>query len=274
MFAEPLLTVLAGLLGAILGSFLNVCVYRLPRDESVVTPRSRCPGCGTLIAWYDNVPVLSWLVLRGRCRRCRSRISAQYPLVEAAVAAAWAGAVWWWGPTGDGLAAAVLLTLLIGILLTDAQHYLIPDEFTLGGLGAGLALAFVNDRLRWWEAVLGAAVGFGVMWVVKAAGDLALRRGLIRGDEVQATLGEDEPPSSMGGGDVKMMAMVGAFLGWRGVLGTIFLGALAGTLFFLPLMLRGRKPLVPFGVFLAVGAAATLIWGDGLAAWYARIVRG
>ncbi len=268
MFGEPILALIAGIFGAMLGSFLNVCVYRLPRNESVVRPRSRCPACGTMVAWYDNIPVASWLALRGRCRRCGEPISMQYPLVEAAVALIWAGCAYAWGPDVAALSAAVLLTLLLGILLTDAQHYIIPDEFSLGGLGAGLAFALFTE-LGIVRALIGAAFGFGLLWVVKAAGDAALRRGWIGGREVQETLGEEEPPSTMGGGDIKMAAMIGAFTGWEGVLAAIFLGALTGTLVFLPALARGKKPLVPFGIFLAAGAAVWLVAGTRLAAWYA-----
>jgi leader peptidase (prepilin peptidase) / N-methyltransferase len=269
--ADFWLTVLAGGLGAILGSFLNVCVYRLPRDESVVRPRSRCPGCGAMIAWYDNIPVVSWLLLRGRCRHCHTRISVQYPLVEATVALVWAAAMMRLGPTAQALSAAVFVTLLVGILLTDAQHFLIPNEFSLGGLGAGLALSFVTDigPLR---AALGAATGYALLGGVKAVGDLALGKGWIGGKEIRATLGDNEPITSMGGGDVKMMAMIGAFLGWQGVLLTVFLGALAGTIVYLPFMFRKQKPLVPFGIYLAIGACVTLLFGSRLVAWYAALV--
>ncbi len=271
MFGEPLLAVTAGVFGALLGSFLNVCVHRLPRNESVVRPRSRCPACGTMVAWYDNVPVVSWLVLRARCRHCGARISVQYPLVEAAVAVIWGAAAYVYGLEPEGLAAAVFLTLLLGILLTDAQHYIIPDEFSLGGLGAGLVLAFVTD-LGIVRALLGAAFGFGLLWAVKAAGDHALRRGWIGAREVQETLGAEEPPSTMGGGDLKMAAMIGAFTGWQGVLASIFLGALVGTIVFLPALFREKKPLVPFGIFLALGAAAWLVAGPRMTAWYAGLM--
>jgi leader peptidase (prepilin peptidase)/N-methyltransferase len=172
-----------------------------------------------------------------------------------------------YGLEPEGLSAAILLTLLLGILLTDAQHYIIPDEFSLGGTGAGLVLAFLTD-LGIVRALVGAAFGFGLLWAVKAAGDYGLRRGWIGGREVQETLGEDEPPSAMGGGDLKMAAMIGAFTGWEGVLASIFLGALVGTIVFLPALFREKKPLVPFGIFLALGAAAWLVAGARLAAWY------
>ncbi len=268
---DPLLTAVAALFGGILGSFLNVCVYRLPRDESVVRPRSRCPKCGTMIAWYDNVPVVSWLVLAGRCRHCRAPISPIYPLVEATIALVWAAAAARLGATPAALSAALFVTLLVGMLLTDAQHFIIPDEFSLGGLGAGLALSLVTD-LGIVRSAIGAASGFALLGAVKFAGDYALRRGWIGGAAVTETLGQDEPVTAMGMGDVKMLAMIGAFLGWQGVLASVFLGALAGTLVYLPFVFRKTKPLVPFGVYLAMGALVALVLGERLLAWYAALV--
>ena len=348
MSPETIPAVVAGLFGAILGSFLNVVVYRLPRNESVVTPRSRCPKCGTMVSWYDNVPVLSWLVLRGRCRHCGNPISIQYPLVEAAVALTWALSFYYLGVSWEALSAAVFITLLLGILLTDAQHFIIPDELSLGGLAVGMTFAIMSDafalpvraglvalylvtaglyfvserRVARQAAALppghrlpaahptydlvvllpvvvvwlghyllqrlqgatvysastvgfactGALTGFGLLWLVKAAGNTALRRGWIGGQEITETLGADEPVSAMGGGDLKMMAMIGSFLGWRGVILTIFLGALTGTVVYLPFLFRQKKPLVPFGIYLALGAFVTLLAGTRLAAWYALFV--
>ena len=272
MSLDLLLAIIGGLFGALIGSFLNVCIWRLPRGESVVRPRSRCPKCGSMVKWYDNIPVFSWLVLRGRCRTCRNPISIQYPLIELAVALAWGLSVWFVGPNFDALRDAVFITLLIGILMTDAQHYIIPDELSLGGLALGLVLSFFTDFgiLR---AIGGAALGFGLLWVVKTGGDFALRRGWIGGEAVTETLGADEEVTAMGGGDLKMMAMVGSFLGWSGVLMTVFLGALVGTIIYLPFMFRARKPLVPFGIYLAIGAIVTLVAGPQLADWYANFIR-
>lgn len=272
VLAEPVLVVFAGVFGAMLGSFLNVCVYRLPRDESVILPASHCPGCGKPIAWYDNLPVLSYLALRGRCRHCRQRISVQYPLVELAAAAIWAGAVARLGPSVAAVSTALFATLLLGIALTDARHYVIPDEFSLGGLGAGLALSLAPGGISPADAAIGAASGFVLLWAVKAAGDWALARGLIRGEELDQVLEAGEQPASLGGGDLKMMAMVGSFVGWRGVLLTAFLGSLAGVLVFLPLLLLKRRAPVPFGVFLAIGAAATMVAGHAVLAWYATLL--
>ena len=270
--AEPVLVVFTCIFGAMLGSFLNVCVYRLPRGESVILPGSHCPGCGMSIAWYDNVPLVSYLVLRGRCRGCGSAISVQYPLIELAVGVIWAGSLVWFGLSVAALRAALLTTLALGIALTDFRHFMIPDEFSLGGLAAGLALSLVPGGLGPLDAVLGAAVGFALLWVVKAAGDWALARGLIRGEELDQVLEAGETPTTLGLGDLKMMAMVGSFVGWRGALLTAFLGSLAGVAVFLPLLLLKRRSPVPFGVFLAIGAVATLVAGDWLLGWYAALV--
>jgi leader peptidase (prepilin peptidase)/N-methyltransferase len=265
-------TLIAFVYGCLIGSFLNVCIYRLPRNESIVRPRSKCPRCGTMVAWYDNVPILSWLLLRAKCRHCGQPISWQYPLLELAVGIIWGATTWIMGISFETISAAAFLSLLLAILITDARHYIIPDELSLGGLGIGLVLSLVTD-IGLVQSLIGAAVGFGVLWSVKAAGDLALKKGWIGGAEIRETLGEDEPLTAMGGGDLKMMAMVGAFLGWRGVLLTIFLGALAGTVIYLPFLFREKKPLVPFGIYLALGGFITLVAGSRLVAWYAAWLR-
>lgn len=246
-----LLMVYAGILGACVGSFLNVCVYRWPEDQSVVSPPSTCPNCGSRIRWYDNVPVLGWLRLRGKCRACGAPISIQYPLVELLTAALWVMAVWRFGPTWQALSTALFFTLLLGIALSDARTYIIPDQFTLGGLVLGLALSFAPGGIDWRLSFAGAALGYVLLWLVAVLGEWAFKK------------------PAMGGGDIKMMAMVGAFLGPVGVLLTIFLGALFGTLIFAPISMRTGK-LVPFGIFLAVGAAVTEPFGQALIDWYVR----
>jgi leader peptidase (prepilin peptidase)/N-methyltransferase len=254
--ARILVAVLAGVVGAVFGSFLNVCILRWGAEpkESVVRPPSRCPRCGRGVAWYDNVPVISWLVLRGRCRHCGEPISIQYPLVELTTGILWALLVWRSGPTLEALRGSVFGTILFGIAMTDARAYIIPDEFTWGGLGLGLVFALAGGVQALGHALLGAAVGFGLLWLVGAAGTWVLKQ------------------EAMGGGDIKMMAMVGAFLGWQGVLLTIFLGALLGSLVFVPLTLAGRKQLVPFGIFLAAAAAVAYLVGPPLFAWYLGVM--
>ena len=245
-------TIVAGLFGLVIGSFLNVCIVRLPAEQSVVSPRSRCPKCGKPVEWIDNIPVVSWLLLRGKCRGCGEPISIMYPIVELTVGLLWAGVALRYGFNLQGLTAALFGTLLLGIALTDAREYIIPNEFTWGGLIIGLVLSAAGGLHALLLALLGAAVGFAILWLVGVVGKLVFKE------------------EAMGGGDIKMMAMVGAFLGWQGVLLTIFLGALAGTAIFLPLALLGKKKLVPFGVFLAVGAAVTFVIGPAILVWYRR----
>jgi leader peptidase (prepilin peptidase)/N-methyltransferase len=239
----------AGLFGAAIGSFLNVCICRWPADESVVSPPSRCPACGTGIGWRDNIPIVSWLALAGKCRNCRSPISSFYPVVEAATALIWIAAVLRYGLSWHALTVAVFFTLLLGIAATDARTYLIPDEFSLGGLAIGLILSFAPGGVSFPQALAGAIVGFGVLYLAALLGEWWLKK------------------QAMGGGDIKMMAMVGAFLGPMGSILTIFFGALVGTIIFLPISLRTKK-LVPFGIFLAVGAAVTEVWGTAIVTWY------
>lgn len=239
----------AAVLGAAVGSFLNVCVARLPAEESVVSPPSRCPSCAARIAWYDNVPLLSYLWLGGRCRHCEEPIPARYPLVEAASAAVWASMAVLYGPSWRALEGAVLFSLLLAIALIDLRHYLIPDVLSLGGLAAGLALSLLPGGVGPLDAAAAAAGGFAVLWVVAAVGEWWL----------------DRP--AMGGGDMKMLAMIGAFLGPLDTATALFLGALTGTVVFGPISLKTGR-LVPFGVFLALGAALSFLFGDPLAEWY------
>lgn len=250
------LTAIAGVLGLMLGSFLNVCIVRWGAEpkQSVVRPRSRCPRCGASLKAWDNIPVLSWLLLRGKCRSCGMPISPMYPLVELATGLIWAGMAWHVGPTLHALGGAVFFTILLGIALTDFRKYIIPDEFTLGGLVIGLLLALAEGMPALGTALLGAAVGFGTLWLVGWAGTALFKK------------------EAMGGGDIKMMAMVGAFTGWPGVLLTIFLGAVIAVLIFIPILLFRRDKLVPFGIFLALGAAVTWMAGADLIVWYRGMV--
>jgi leader peptidase (prepilin peptidase) / N-methyltransferase len=248
--------VVAAVVGAIIGSFLNVCILRWGAEpkQSVVRPRSRCPRCGRGLSWYDNIPVLSWLILRARCRSCGEPISVQYPLVELASAGIWSFMVWRYGLTLEALRGAVFATILLGIAMTDAREYIIPDEFSLGGLVLGLVFSLADGLHGLAYAALGAAVGFGVLWLAGTVGTWVFKE------------------EAMGGGDIKMMAMVGAFLGWQGVLLTIFLGAFLGSLIFVPLHLAGQKKLVPFGIFLSIAAATTYALGPMLFDWYGYLV--
>jgi leader peptidase (prepilin peptidase)/N-methyltransferase len=250
----------AGFLGLCLGSFLNVCIVRLPHEEpkarSLVRPPSTCPKCGARITWRDNIPVLSWLLLKGRCRHCRNPISVQYPIIEAVVGLIWIAAVLWYGPTLDAVAAGVLGTVLLGIAVIDARHQIIPHELNFGGLALGLALSLRGGAAGFLHAVLGAALGLSVLWAVRIVGGWVFKE------------------EAMGMGDVYMMAMVGSFVGWQNVLLTIFAGALFGTAIYLPLLLSRRRRIVPFGVYLAMGAAVAFVAGDAIVQWYIQFLRG
>lgn len=255
------ITVVAGLFGLTIGSFLNVCSLRWPVDESVVSPGSRCPSCQEPIRWYDNVPVLSWVGLRGRCRHCGASVSIQYPLVELATGAVWAGVFAAYGPSWEALRGAVFLTILFGISISDARFYIIPDEFSVGGTVLGVALAFLPEGLEWLDALLGAAAGYLALWLVGVAGTRIIKK-LSPGRLEEA--GVDQ---AMGGGDVKMMMMIGAFLGIWGVALTTFLGSVLALIVYGPISAFSKR-LVPLGVFLAAGAGVAYAWGDQMIAWY------
>ena len=239
------------LLGACFGSFSNVLIHRLPRNLSVVRPRSACPSCGRAIAWHENIPVLSWLLLRARCRGCAAPIASRYVLVELAGAACALIGVWRFGFTFAGLSASLLLLLLLDIALIDWEHMIIPHTLTIAGIVIGLGGSFLDGRDPA-AAFLGAAVGAGSILAVSWG--YRLVRGVI----------------GMGGGDVMLMGMVGAFLEPWGVLGTLFGGAVLGTVYALA-STRGRLQAgakLPFGTFLAAAAAVVLLFGRPIAGWY------
>lgn len=257
LIPEWYLVLVAGLFGAALGSFLNVCVYRWPAELSVISPRSRCGACGQAIAWYDNIPVLSWLLLRARCRHCGSRISVQYPLVELGVALLWAVAVWQAGPGIEAVRLASFLTILLGIALTDARDMVIPDQFTIPGTALGLGLAALPGGLSFRAALAGAVIGYVLLWGVKLGAEKALGK------------------PALGVGDIHMMALVGAFTGPVGVLLTLFIGSVLGLVLGVPASwVRGRlapmQTYLPLGLFLALGGAVTIVWGQALVDWYIR----
>lgn len=246
-------------IGLVFGSFLNVCIHRLPLGESVSRPRSRCPGCGASIPAHHNIPVLSWILLRGKCGSCGRGISVRYPLVELA-AATLVTALWqFYGPTvAFAIAAPFVLGMLV-LFFTDWDHHLLPDAVTLTGFATGLAIAWWNPFLgdpgwqRLWMACVGAALGSGFLWSVGAI----YKR--MRGVE------------AMGLGDVKMMAFVGAFAGPWGVVVTLFAGSIVGAVvgvLLIPIRGRSLRDMLPFGCFLAPAAVAAMLWGRQLVDWY------
>jgi leader peptidase (prepilin peptidase)/N-methyltransferase len=240
---------LALALGAVVGSFLNVVAIRLPRGESLVRPGSRCPACGAPIAWFDNIPVLSFVWLRGRCRACRSAISWQYPLVEVATAALFALAAWRAGPRLEVLLPSwALLAALVAVTAIDLAHQVIPDAITLPGIGAGFIASLANPSVGWLDSVLGIVAGGGLIFLV-----IVVSRG------------------GMGGGDMKLCAMLGAFLGYKLALLAIFSGVLLGGLVAGLLLTTGvkrRKDPIPFGPFLAGGGVIALFMGEEIVRWY------
>ncbi len=262
LFSVPwLLPAIAGLFGLLFGSFLNVCSLRWPQDQSVVSPPSHCPGCDMPIRWFDNGPVLSWLVLRGRCRQCEEPISIQYPLVELATGLMWAGVFAAHGPSWEAVRGSIFLTILFGIALSDARFYIIPHEMSWGGAALGLAMAFLPGGITAVSAVLGAAFGYGVLWLVAVGGTWLIRK--VSPERLE----EHGVDSAMGGGDINMMTMVGAFVGMWGVGLTIFLGSVLALIIHGPISMVYRR-LIPFGVFLAAAAAVAYMWGDVIWGWY------
>jgi leader peptidase (prepilin peptidase)/N-methyltransferase len=248
-------TVFAFLLGTAIGSFLNVCSYRLPKEESVVTPRSRCPACGTPIRALDNIPLLSFVILRGRCRACGDPISWRYPLGEALTGILFAMTVARFGVT---LQTAFLLTFLCGLVVAsfvDLDHQIIPNVITLPGIPLGLLAGLLLGEPPFLDRVIGMLGGAGFLYLVLFYG------GALYGQE------------AMGEGDLNLIALVGAFLGWKAVALTILLGCLFGSAVGLTLMtLRrlSRRQHIPFGPFLSLGAVVALFWGERLIAWYLR----
>ncbi len=243
----------AGVLGLVVGSFLNVVIHRLPNEKSVVSPPSSCPSCGSRIAPRDNVPVLSWIALGGRCRSCRAPIAVRYPLVELSNGALWVLVLKAAPSWGDAATGAFLVSASIALLAIDYDHQILPDVITLPGIVVGLALAFVSVRRTPLEAALGALLGAGGLYL------LAFTYEKIAGQE------------GMGLGDVKMLGMIGALLGPAGVVVTVLLGSISGSVVGLGLILtRGGdgKTRLPFGVFLALGAIAAWFLGDPIVARY------
>jgi leader peptidase (prepilin peptidase)/N-methyltransferase len=251
-----MLFVFIGALGAIIGSFLNVCVHRLPRQQSVAWPPSGCPHCGHRLAWYENIPVASYLALRARCRACRAPISPRYPIIEALTSAMFVIGLWQYGP-GPLLVQRLLFgCVLIVLFAIDLEHHLLPNVITLPALVVGFAFSFVTEP-GWVASLIGIAVGGGILFVIAEA---YFR---IRGEE------------GLGMGDVKMLAMIGAFLGWKLTLVTLMMASFAGTIVGIAVIASGRggmKFALPFGTFLALGALGAAAIGPGLLEWYTALL--
>ena len=246
----------AAAFGAIVGSFLNVCIYRLPIGKSVAWPASGCPHCRRLLSWYENVPVLSYLVLGGRCRTCHEAIGLRYPAIEALTAVMFALAWWEYGP-GPLLAARLIFgCALIVLFAIDLEHQLLPNAITLPGIGVGFAFSLFTEP-GWSASLIGILVGGGVLYGVAEA------YYRVRHEE------------GLGMGDVKMLAMVGAFIGWKLALLTLMMASLSGTVIGLILIALHKGSLkyaLPFGTFLALGAAAAATVGPAILDWYLSLL--
>jgi len=272
--------VIAGVFGAIIGSFLNVVVHRVPIDESIVFPNSRCPSCGAAIAFYDNIPVLSYIVLRAKCRHCKEHISFRYPAVELLTAALFVAVAW-----HDGLSAAlpfdlIFASALLALVFIDAEHMILPNMITYPGiifaLVARVVIPYLGGSPHFDDLPSlsqGALAGMPI-WVVSLVG--ALIGALLGGGSLWLmgwTWEKLRGIEAMGLGDVKMMFMVGAYLGWRLTILTIFVGVFTGSIIGIFLMVRSgqrnMQMLLPFGVFLGLGAIAALLFGAPVVEWYA-----
>ena len=263
--------------GACVGSFLNVCIYRIPRDESVVTPRSHCPHCGSLIPWYLNIPVLSWLCLRGKCASCKGPISFRYTLVELLTALLFLTVFMKWAapaaihmlPIPQPLIVPIYWIFLSGLVLgtfVDFEHFIIPDSVSIGGMVVGPVLSALVPSLHaqevWWRGLassgIGLASGFGILLAIAWLGEKAFKK------------------EAMGFGDVKLMGAIGAFLGWQGVVFTVFLSSLLGSVCGLLLMATRNVKLqsrIPFGPYLSAAAAIWVFWGPALSEFYLKLLR-
>lgn len=253
---NPALVVLAAISGLLVGSFLNVCIHRIPRGRSIVFPRSRCPACGAPIRARDNVPVLSWLLLEGKCRDCRAPIAVRYPAIELGNAILWAFAALHAISGADFAAAAVLFSACLVLIFIDFDFQILPDSITIPLALAGVAFSFFSGRLTWRSSLLGLAAGAGLLWAVAAGYEKLTRR------------------EGMGLGDVKMLGAIGAFTGPAGILFTVLFASLSGSVVGVAMMARGGgwKTRLPFGVFLGVAGIAAYFWARPVWEWYRGLI--
>ncbi len=248
----------SGLLGLIFGSFANVCVHRIPRRQSVAWPASHCPTCAHDIDWFDNIPILSWLWLKGRCRHCGAAIAWRYPMLELVMGISWAALAWHFGPSLQCLEAVILFFLLWVLTVIDLETGLLPNALTFPGIAMGLGLsAWTGGLAGLIDGLIGAVAGYGIFWAVAR---IFL---LLTGRE------------GMGYGDFKLLAMLGAFMGWQAlpfiIFASSFAGAIIGSVFLL-LSRKGMRAEIPFGPYLALAGMVWFLWGGDLLSWYAGMI--
>jgi leader peptidase (prepilin peptidase)/N-methyltransferase len=250
--SDPVGTLLAAGVGAVIGSFLNVCIHRLPRGTSIVWPASACPSCGRALVWYDNIPIVSYIALRGRCRWCSASIAIRYPIVELLTALLFAVCWWLFGPTLLFASRTLFGCALIVLFAIDLEHHLLPNVITLPGIVVGFAFSLVGPP-GWLDSLIGIVVGGGILFAIA---------------EIYYRVRHEE---GLGMGDVKMLAMIGAFLGWKLTIVTLMMASVAGSVIGLAMIAARRgdmKYALPFGTFLAVGAGLSATVGSGLLDWY------
>ena len=246
------------LFGLCIGSFLNVCIYRLPVSESIAHPRSRCQACGQQIAVYDNIPLFSYLWLKGRCRHCGVKIGLRYPIVEILGGLFALATFLKFGLSLEALIYFIFFACLLVVTFIDLDHRIIPDVITLPGIPLFFAASFALPTLAYQDALLGILIGGGSLYLVAWVYSMITKK------------------DGMGGGDIKLLAMMGALVGWQGVIFTIFVSSLIGTLAGLGVMLRSRKGMrlaVPFGPFLSIGGITYIFFGTQLIHWYVNLLR-
>lgn len=249
----------AFIFGSIVGSFLNVCIIRLPQSKSVISPPSHCPQCQSPIRFYDNIPILSYLILRGKCRNCRATISAQYPLIELIGGTFSLAFILRYGVSLQYFIYFAFFSALVVITFIDLRHQIIPDIISLSGIPAGFLSSLILPQISILDSALGIVTGGGSLLLVSVFYQLITRR------------------EGMGGGDIKLLAMVGAFLGWQGAIFSLIAGSLFGSLTGIILMIaekKDRKYAIPFGPFLSLGAMIYLFWGEGIIRGYFQILGG
>jgi len=252
----PFALTFAALFGAVIGSFLNVCIHRLPRGTSIVWPASACPACGRALSWFENIPIASYLFLRGRCRTCGAPISARYLVIEALTAAMFALAWWEYGPGPMLISRLIFGCALIVLFAIDLEHHLLPNVITLTGIVIGFLLSFTTDQPGWQSSLIGIVAGGGVLFLIA---------------EIYYRVRHEE---GLGMGDVKMLAMMGAFLGWPLAILSLMIASVAGTIVGIGLIVTGQgtmKYALPFGTFLAIGAAVSAAAGQTILHWYFRL---
>ncbi|MDQ6974732.1 MAG: prepilin peptidase [Mariprofundaceae bacterium] len=246
---------ISGVLGLMVGSFSNVCVYRIPRGESIAFPSSHCPNCQHDIAWYDNIPLLSWLILKGKCRHCQLAISSRYPFLEFLMGLSWALLAWKLGPSPLLLEAIVLVSLLWVLSLIDYETGYLPDVLALPGVLIGVAFAWWTGDIQ--SSLWGAVVGYGSFWLVAKLFFLFTKK------------------EGMGEGDFKLLAMLGAFMGWQALPFIVFVSSLVGAVVgiaYLKLSKQGKDTEIPFGPYLAMAGMLWFLWGHDILSAYQRFL--